>query len=113
MVLQTIPPTGGTRIAQHEDPHHRHHPDRLHPASPSRAFSSRPVASASPNTHAYAKTVGKRWHNTCANAQVSFENAIILTEVDAQQGDLKNASKDLDLAIAIHDNAKASGCSVS
>jgi len=72
-----------------------------------------PVASASPNTHAYAKTVGKRWHNTCANAQVSFENAIILTEVDAQQGDLKNASKDLDLAIAIHDNAKASGCSVS
>jgi len=78
------------------------------------SFPFTPVASASPNTHGYAKTVGKRaWHNTCANAQISFENAIILAEGEAQQGDMKNASKDLDLASTIHDNAKASGCSIS
>lgn len=73
------------------------------------------VASAAPNNHAYAKTVGKRraWQNTCANAQVTFDNVITLVEYDAERGDIKNAEKDLDLAIAIHDNAKASGCSVS
>lgn len=75
-----------------------------------------PVASAAPNNHGYAKTVGKRkqlWQNTCANAQISFDNAITLAEYDAKQGDMKNAEKDLDLATAIHDNANASGCSIS
>jgi hypothetical protein len=72
------------------------------------------VASATPNTHAYAKTVGKRaWHNTCANAQISFDNALTLAENEAHEGDMKNASKDLDLASTIHDNANASGCSIS
>jgi hypothetical protein len=83
------------------------------------AFVAAPLASVAggkPNNHAYAKTVRRRngpWHNTCANAQISFENAITLTEYDAGQGDFKNAEKDLDLATTIHDNAKASGCSVS
>ncbi len=59
--------------------------------------------------------MGKRraWHNTCTNAQISFDNALTLAEYDAKQGDMKNAEKDLDLATAIHDNANASGCSVS
>ena len=73
-----------------------------------------PVASATPNTHGYAKTVGKSlWHNTCANAQISFDNAVTLAEWDVEQGDIKNANKDLDLATTIHDNATASGCSIT
>jgi hypothetical protein len=72
-----------------------------------------PVASSAPNNHRYAKTVGKRLsHNTCANAQISFDNAITLAEYDAKQSDIRNADKDLNLA-TIHDNANASGCSVS
>jgi hypothetical protein len=46
-------------------------------------------------------------------AQVTFDNVITLAEYDSEQGDFKNAEKELDLAIAIHDNATASGCSVS
>ena len=73
-----------------------------------------PVASATPNTHGYAKTVGKRpWHNTCANAQTSFDNAVTLAGIDADQGDTANAKKDLDLASTIYDNATASGCSIT
>jgi len=88
-------------------------------AASSFAFASVPftsIASAAPNNHGYAKTVGKRkqlWQNTCANAQISFDNALTLAEVEAGQGDMKNAMKDLDLATTIHDNANASGCSVS
>jgi hypothetical protein len=48
-----------------------------------------PVASASKNTGGYQKTVGKvkAWQNTCGNAQISFENALTLAEVDKASGD--------------------------
>jgi len=81
-------------------------------------FASAPltqVASADKNNHGYQNTVGKRnrpWHNTCANAQISFENALTVTENLAREGDTKGAEETLNLASKIYENATASGCHI-
>ena len=73
-----------------------------------------PVASAAKNNGGYQKSVGKvrQWQNTCANAQISFTNAITLAETDAEAGDQGAFEQDIKLAQTIHANATASGCSV-
>jgi hypothetical protein len=73
-----------------------------------------PVASASKNTGGYQKTVGKvkAWQNTCANAQISFENALTMAEVDKTSGDLNSRDQDLKLAETIMNNGRASGCAM-
>ena len=73
-----------------------------------------PVASASKNTGGYQRTVGKvkAWQNTCANAQISFENALTLAEVDRNGGNQAASGQDIKLAETIKDNANASGCTL-
>lgn len=74
-----------------------------------------PAASqADKNNHTYQKTVGKNgpWHNTCANAKVSYENWAGLASSEYDKGETKAANESSAVASNILKNATASGCSI-
>ncbi len=75
-----------------------------------------PAASqATKNNYGYQKTVGKvrRWHNTCANAQISYTNWTALSRQEFIKGETAYSGQDKEVAEKIKENANASGCSIS
>ena len=73
-----------------------------------------PVASAVKNNGGYQTSVGKvkQWQSTCANAQISFANAVTLAEVRVEEGDQPGFEAAIKIAQGIHASATASGCSI-
>ena len=74
-----------------------------------------PAASqAAKNINTYQKTVGKKrqWLNTCANAQISYENWTDMSRREFIKGEMAASGQDKDLAEKIKENANASGCHV-
>jgi hypothetical protein len=73
------------------------------------------VSHATKNNYGYAKTVGKRkqWHNTCANAQISYSNWTELSRQEFIKGETAYSGQEKEVVEKIKETATASGCSIT